>query len=148
MSSVPNAHAQFELAVNLLRLLECITLELPEEFVETDDDVNISRLAELTIHVLNHHTTGTDAILFNTVTTKLGVLRALCALRELRPPPFMLALEKIQRGDILSPVVGVLLNMFRRSPKGIIEALLLQPAFRMESFSFLEGFCREGDHIV
>ncbi len=52
----------FELSVSLTRMLEFVAKEVPQAFLH--QEINITRLAELLLYVLNRTTTGPDAKIF------------------------------------------------------------------------------------
>lgn len=54
----------FELSCNLERILEFFTQELPQAFLE-GPEINLVRLCELMIFVLNHSTSSADALFFD-----------------------------------------------------------------------------------
>lgn len=54
----------FELSCNLARILEFFTQELPQAFL-VGPEMNLIRLCELIIFVLNHTTSSSDAQLFD-----------------------------------------------------------------------------------
>mmetsp|Transcript_34159 Transcript_34159/g.87346 ORF Transcript_34159/g.87346 Transcript_34159/m.87346 type:complete len:796 (-) Transcript_34159:86-2473(-) len=85
----------FELSVNLERILEFISLELPAVFLR-GSALNLTRLVELLGFVLSHTTTGPDAHLLD-ATLAMGPVN----------------LDKISRPVILAPVVGILVNLWR-----------------------------------
>lgn len=66
---VPDLHQRkctimFELSCNLERILEFFTQELPQAFLE-GPEINLVRLCELIIFVLNHTTSSVDAHFFD-----------------------------------------------------------------------------------
>ena len=83
----------FELSVTLTRVLEFLTKELPEVFLEAQS-LDLRRLTETLVFVLGHATVGPDAALFD---------RALLA--HVAPS------DKVSRAAILAPVAGILLNL-------------------------------------
>ncbi|KAJ7543067.1 hypothetical protein O6H91_09G024000 [Diphasiastrum complanatum] len=83
----------FELSCNLERILEFFTKELPHAFL-LGPEMNLSRLCELIMFVLNHTTSSTAAELFESTLRRHGQL-----------------LEKINRATILAPIVGIVLNL-------------------------------------
>ena len=83
----------FELSVPLTRVLEFLTKELPEVFLEAQS-LDLRRLTETLVFVLGHATVGPDAALFD---------RALLA--HVAPS------DKVSRAAILAPVAGILLNL-------------------------------------
>lgn len=83
----------FELSVTLTRVLEFLSKELPEVFLEAQS-LDLRRLTETLVFVLGHATVGPDAALFD---------RALLA--HVAPS------DKVSRAAILAPVAGILLNL-------------------------------------
>eukprot|EP00250_Pteridium_aquilinum_P015144 c22406_g1_i1 orf=516-4535(+) len=83
----------FELSCNLERILEFFTRELPQAFL-SGPEMNLVRLCELLMFVLNHTTTTADATFFESTLRHQGQ-----------------SLEKINRAMILAPLVGIILNL-------------------------------------
>ncbi|XP_073388310.1 E3 ubiquitin-protein ligase RKP [Physcomitrium patens] len=83
----------FELSCNLERLLEFLTQELPRAFLQ-GPEINLIRLCELIIFVLNHTTRSANAHFFDSTARQLGQ-----------------SLEKIDRAKMLAPLVGIVLNL-------------------------------------
>ncbi|XP_002974307.2 E3 ubiquitin-protein ligase RKP [Selaginella moellendorffii] len=83
----------FELSCNLERILEFFTKELPQVFL-VGPEMNIIRLCELVLFVLNHTTSNTAGELFDSTIKQQGQ-----------------SLEKVNRATILAPVVGIVLNL-------------------------------------
>lgn len=83
----------FELSCNLERILEFFTRELPQAFL-CGPEMNLVRLCELLMFVLNHTTTTADATFFESTLRHQGQ-----------------SLEKINRAMILAPLVGIILNL-------------------------------------
>ncbi|KAG0631920.1 hypothetical protein M758_1G290200 [Ceratodon purpureus] len=83
----------FELSCNLERILEFFTQELPHAFLQ-GPEINLVRLSELIIFVLNHTTSSADAHFFDSTVRQQGQ-----------------SLEKINRAMILAPLVGIVLNL-------------------------------------
>ncbi|CAM6100145.1 unnamed protein product [Calypogeia fissa] len=82
----------FELSCNLERILEFFTQELSHAFL-LGAEMNLVRLCELIIFVLNHTTSSSDAQIFDS------------ALRH------GASLDKCNRSMILAPIVGIVLNL-------------------------------------
>ncbi|BBN14829.1 Kip1 ubiquitination-promoting complex protein 1 [Marchantia polymorpha subsp. ruderalis] len=83
----------FELSCNLERILEFFTQELSHAFL-LGAEMNLVRLCELIIFVLNHTTSSADAQIFDSALRQQGQ-----------------SLEKINRSMILAPIVGIVLNL-------------------------------------
>ncbi|KAG0626698.1 hypothetical protein M758_2G144800 [Ceratodon purpureus] len=83
----------FELSCNLERILEFFTQELPHAFLQ-GPEINLVRLSELIIFVLNHTTSSADAHFFDSTVRQQGQ-----------------SLEKINRAMLLAPLVGIVLNL-------------------------------------
>ncbi|XP_014489986.1 E3 ubiquitin-protein ligase RKP [Vigna radiata var. radiata] len=83
----------FDLSCNLARILEFCTREIPQAFL-SGPDTNLRRLTELVVFILNHITSAADAEFFD-----------LSVRRHSQSP------EKINRGMILAPLVGIILNL-------------------------------------
>ncbi|XP_008810251.2 E3 ubiquitin-protein ligase RKP isoform X1 [Phoenix dactylifera] len=87
----------FDLSCSLARILEFCTREIPQAFI-LGPDMNLRRLTELVIFILNHIILGVDAELFDLL------LR--------RPSQHQ---EKSSRTMILAPLVGIILNLMDAS---------------------------------
>lgn len=87
----------FDLSCNLARVLEFCTREIPQAFL-TGADTNLRRLTELVVFILNHITSAADAEFFD------------LSLRRHGQYP-----EKVNRGMILSPLAGIILNLLDAS---------------------------------
>ncbi|KAG7983064.1 hypothetical protein I3843_04G085400 [Carya illinoinensis] len=87
----------FDLSCNLTRVLEFCTHEIPQAFL-LGTDTNLRRLTELIIFILNHITSATDAKFFDLLLRRHGH-----------------SLEKVNRGMILAPLVGIILNLLDAS---------------------------------
>ncbi|XP_023543397.1 E3 ubiquitin-protein ligase RKP isoform X2 [Cucurbita pepo subsp. pepo] len=87
----------FDLSCNLARVLEFFTREIPQAFL-LGSDTNLRRLTELVLFVLNHVTSAADAEFFDLSLRRNGQ-----------------SLEKINRGMILAPLVGIILNLWDAS---------------------------------
>ncbi|KAH7290123.1 hypothetical protein KP509_30G032900 [Ceratopteris richardii] len=83
----------FELSCNLERILEFFTRELPQAFL-CGPEMNLIRLCELLMFVLNHTTVTADALFFESTQRHHGQY-----------------LEKINKAMILAPLVGIILNL-------------------------------------
>eukprot|EP00249_Psilotum_nudum_P024720 c29275_g1_i2 orf=485-4546(+) len=84
----------FELSCNLERVLEFFTHELPQAFL-CGSEMNLLRLCEVLMFILNHTTSSADALLFDSTVRQQG-----------QSP------EKMNRAMILAPLVGIILNLF------------------------------------
>jgi len=93
----------FELSTHLFRVLELLTLEFPDLFL-SDSDVNLSRLVEMVLHIVNHVTVGKDSVLFEAI-VQLGLP----------------GLDKLNRAAILDPIIGICANLGRKSVSSISE---------------------------
>ncbi|KAE9601286.1 putative transcription factor C2H2 family [Lupinus albus] len=83
----------FDLSCNLTRILEFCTREIPHAFM-SGPETNLRRLTELIVFILNQITSAEDAQFFD---LSLG--------RHDQSS------EKVNRGMILSPLVGMILNL-------------------------------------
>lgn len=83
----------FELSCYLERILEFFTRQLPQAFL-CGSEMNLVRLCEILMFVLNHTTTTGDAAFFESTLRQQGQ-----------------SLEKINRAMILAPLVGIILNL-------------------------------------
>ncbi|KAG0470148.1 hypothetical protein HPP92_016848 [Vanilla planifolia] len=83
----------FELSCNLARVLEFYTREIPQAFIE-GPDINLRRLTELIIFILNHIISVSDTEFFD---------------NSLRRPGQ--CYEKTNRSMIMAPLVGIILNL-------------------------------------
>ncbi|KAF2284178.1 hypothetical protein GH714_019796 [Hevea brasiliensis] len=83
----------FDLSCNLTRLLEFYTREIPQAFL-SGTDTNLRRLTELIVFILNRITSAADAEFFDLSLRRHGQ-----------------SLEKVNRGMILAPLVGIILNL-------------------------------------
>lgn len=83
----------FDLSSNLARVLEFCTCEIPQAFL-SGADTNLRRLVELVVFVLNHLTSVADPEFFDLTLRRPG-----------QTP------EKVNRGMILAPLVGIILNL-------------------------------------
>ncbi|KAJ7956899.1 E3 ubiquitin-protein ligase RKP [Quillaja saponaria] len=89
----------FDLSCNLARILEFCTLEIPRAFL-SGTDTNLRRLTELIVFILSQITSAADAEFFD------------LSLRRHGQTP-----EKVNRGMILAPLVGIILNLLDASNK-------------------------------
>ncbi|XP_024970300.1 E3 ubiquitin-protein ligase RKP isoform X3 [Cynara cardunculus var. scolymus] len=87
----------FDLSSNLARVLEFCTCEIPQAFL-SGADTNLRRLVELVVFVLNHLTSVADPEFFELTLRRPG-----------QTP------EKVNRGMILAPLVGIILNLLDAS---------------------------------
>ncbi|XP_015580547.2 E3 ubiquitin-protein ligase RKP isoform X1 [Ricinus communis] len=87
----------FDLSCNLARLLEFCTREIPQAFL-SGADTNLRRLTELIVFILSHITSAADSEFFDLSLRRHGQ-----------------SLEKVNRGMILAPLVGVILNLLDAS---------------------------------
>lgn len=87
----------FDLSCNLARILEFVTLEIPQAFL-LGIDMHLKRLTELVIFTLNQMTVATDSEFFDWSVKRHG-----------QSP------EKINRGMILAPLVGIIVNLVEAS---------------------------------
>ncbi|XP_022741612.1 E3 ubiquitin-protein ligase RKP isoform X2 [Durio zibethinus] len=87
----------FDLSCNLARVLEFCTHEIPQAFL-LGPDTNLRRLTELIVFILNHITSAADAEFFDLSLRRHG-----------------LSLEKVNRGMILAPLVGIIVNLLDAS---------------------------------
>ncbi|XP_043721494.1 E3 ubiquitin-protein ligase RKP-like [Telopea speciosissima] len=83
----------FDLSCNLARVLEFCTHEIPQAFL-AGSDMNLRRLIELIVFILNQVTSAADAEFFDMPLRRLGHSQ-----------------EKINRGMVLAPLVGIILNL-------------------------------------
>ncbi|XP_059624370.1 E3 ubiquitin-protein ligase RKP isoform X2 [Cornus florida] len=87
----------FDLSCNLARVLEFWTREIPQAFL-SGADTNLRRLTELIVFILNHITSVADPEIFDLSVRRHG-----------QSP------EKVNRGMILAPLVGIILNLLDAS---------------------------------
>ncbi|GAB4847671.1 hypothetical protein Ancab_026733 [Ancistrocladus abbreviatus] len=83
----------FDLSCNLARILEFCTREIPQAFL-LGTDMNLRRLTELVVFILNQMTSATDSDFFDSSVRRHGY-----------------SLEKVNRGSILAPLVGIVVNL-------------------------------------
>lgn len=92
----------FDLSCNLARVLEFCTHEIPQAFL-SGADTNLRRLTEVIVFILNHLSSAADLELID-----------LChSCRFLRRPGQ--APEKVNKGMILAPLAGIILNLLDAS---------------------------------
>ncbi|MBA0869991.1 hypothetical protein Goshw_006199 [Gossypium schwendimanii] len=87
----------FDLSCNLARLLEFCTHEIPQAFL-SGPDTNLRRLTELIVFILNYITSASDVEFFDLSLRRHGQ-----------------SLEKVNRGMILAPLVGIIVNLLDAS---------------------------------
>ncbi|XVF61747.1 hypothetical protein PTKIN_Ptkin08bG0155300 [Pterospermum kingtungense] len=87
----------FDLSCNLARVLEFCTHEIPQAFL-SGPDTNLRRLTELIIFILNNITSAADAEFFDLSLRRHGQ-----------------SLEKVNRGMIFAPLVGIIVNLLDAS---------------------------------
>ncbi|KAF5769462.1 putative transcription factor C2H2 family [Helianthus annuus] len=87
----------FDLSSNLARVLEFCTCEIPQAFL-SGADTNLRRLVEMVVFVLNHLTSIADPEFFDLI------------IRRPSQTP-----EKVNKGMILAPLVGIILNLLDAS---------------------------------
>ncbi|KAM3016151.1 hypothetical protein FF2_000205 [Malus domestica] len=87
----------FDLSCNLTKLLEFCTHAIPQAFL-SGAETNLRRLMELVVFILNHITSAEDAEFFDLSLRRHGQ-----------------SVEKINRGMILAPLVGIILNLLNAS---------------------------------
>ncbi|KAF3794181.1 E3 ubiquitin-protein ligase [Nymphaea thermarum] len=95
----------FDLSCNLARVLEFFTHEIPQAFV-SGPDMNLRRLIELIIFILNQMTSTIDVEVFDMSIRRHGQ-----------------SVEKLNRAMILAPLVGMILNLVDASE----DPLLVEP---------------------
>ncbi|KAH7565886.1 hypothetical protein JRO89_XS08G0031300 [Xanthoceras sorbifolium] len=94
----------FDLSCNLARVLEFCTHEIPQAFL-SGADTNLRRLTELIVFILNHITSVAEAEFFDLSLRRHGQ-----------------SLEKVNRGMILAPLVGIILNLLDATAEGECRA--------------------------
>lgn len=106
----------FELSCNLARVLEFFTCGMPQAFL-CGPETNMIRLTELVVFVLNHTTSTADAELFDNTLKQQGQ-----------------SLEKINRGMILAPLVGMILNLADKTVSSChgVQNVLMQTFTNMD----------------
>ncbi|KAM5577439.1 E3 ubiquitin-protein ligase RKP [Rosa sericea] len=87
----------YDLSCNLARVLEFCTREIPQAFL-SGADTNLRRLTELIVFILNHITSAEDSEFFDLSLRRHGQ-----------------SLEKVNRGMVLAPLVGIILNLTNAS---------------------------------
>ncbi|CAD7697383.1 unnamed protein product [Ostreobium quekettii] len=86
----------FNLSINLLRMLELVTHQMPGVFL-CGSKLNLTRLVEVVAFILSHVTTGSDARVFEKVLEAPGT-----------PSEFK---SKVSRTAMLAPLAGVLIDL-------------------------------------
>lgn len=127
----------FELATFLFRIIEILTYASPWLFLR-GLDINLSRLCEMLLHVINQVTVGKHSVLFE-------------AIVQLKLP----GLDKLSRAAILDPFVGVVMNLHLNhscdsqtigSEQALVFATKLASydSFNFDNFEYLSNFacCR------
>ncbi|MCD9644889.1 hypothetical protein HAX54_033413 [Datura stramonium] len=89
----------FDLSCNLARVLEFCTHEIPQAFL-SGADTNLRRLTEVIVFILNHLISAADPDLFDLFLRRPG-----------HSP------EKVNKGMILAPLAGIILNLLDASRK-------------------------------
>ncbi|GAB2279360.1 hypothetical protein Dimus_014002 [Dionaea muscipula] len=84
----------FDLSCNLARILEFWCHEIPQAFL-LGTDMNLRRLTEVVVFILSQMISATDSEFFDLAVRRHGNL-----------------LEKVNRGFILAPLVGILVNLW------------------------------------
>ncbi|XP_049387197.1 E3 ubiquitin-protein ligase RKP isoform X1 [Solanum stenotomum] len=92
----------FDLSCNLARILEFCTHEIPKAFI-SGVDTNLRRLTEVIVFILNHLISAADQELFD-------LCHSCSFVRRPGQPP-----EKLNRGMILAPLAGIILNLLDAS---------------------------------
>ncbi|KAL5555872.1 hypothetical protein UlMin_038108 [Ulmus minor] len=92
----------FDLSCNLTRVLEFCTHEIPQAFLR-GADTNLRRLIELVVFILNHITSAAYTAFFELDHFSRPYRR------------HGHSLEKVNRGMILAPLVGIILNLLDAS---------------------------------
>ncbi|XP_021274649.1 E3 ubiquitin-protein ligase RKP [Herrania umbratica] len=93
----------FDLSCNLARVLEFCTYEIPQAFL-SGPDTNLRRLTELIVFILNHITTAADSEFFDLLLRRHGQ-----------------SLEKVNRGMIFAPLVGIIVNLLDASAESELK---------------------------
>jgi len=131
-------------------MLEIISKEIPETFLQTQD-INLMRLCEVLFLTLSRTTVGPEAELFNTVLTlrSTGWIPFLpfSVLAFSHPLP-QTELEKVDRNTIVSPVLGILLQLCESTIKNnpgslstvpVIQYFASHPGVSPQAFEFFLG---------
>ena len=119
----------FELMCNLLRILEFISVRVPEAFVTgADKEMNVSRLVETISFVLSHTTAGSDSDDFQSV---LALAEHQGVRSRFSGPDAELefeeykkvrsALDKVTQTAVVAPLAGVLYQMLYRGTRSVRE---------------------------
>jgi len=114
-------NVMFELSVNLLRVLELISFEQPSIFL--CEEINLTRLSELLIYVLNRSTTGTEAKLFDSL-LKLE----------------MMALDKVSKVSILEPTAGIICSLEQPQLYSLAASIANIGGFKLDIFRYVITF--------
>jgi len=118
-------NVMYELSICLTRIVELVALETPEAF--TQNDINMGRLAEILIFLLSRTTTGKEAKNFEN----------LLALD-------IIALDKITRMAIFSPVAGIIINLHPdKNMYRLAKYIASTGGFQLEIFQYLLNFSWE-----
>eukprot|EP00276_Gloeochaete_wittrockiana_P003553 CAMPEP_0184658454 /NCGR_PEP_ID=MMETSP0308-20130426/25442_1 /TAXON_ID=38269 /ORGANISM="Gloeochaete witrockiana, Strain SAG 46.84" /LENGTH=1254 /DNA_ID=CAMNT_0027097437 /DNA_START=197 /DNA_END=3961 /DNA_ORIENTATION=+ len=154
----------FELTCAALSVLEVMALEMawvfvtppspssaprdplqPPQSYDTNTDINLTRLLELVCHVVNQtaSATGPDAALFDRIIAMEEKRRS--DQEAIQPPSAF-----IQRGPVLKPLLGILLNLAQStSVDTVARAFTQQLAFNIAAGEYLfkcdtwAGSCKE-----
>jgi len=112
----------YELSVCLARIVELVSLEIPEAF--NMNDINMSRLSEILIFLLSRTTTGKEAKNFE------NLLAA-----------DIIALDKITRMGIFCPIVGIITNLQPDTGNNkLAKSIASTGGFQLEIFQYLLKF--------
>jgi len=111
-----------EFSSALLQMIEFVSQEVPSAFL--DQDINLARLSESLIFVLNRTTTSPDSKLFvNIFKSKVP------------------ALEKPSLKSILAPIAGILINLSNYNGRNSFSKTLVSTGgLNLETFQFLCTF--------
>jgi Kip1 ubiquitination-promoting complex protein 1 len=116
-NDIRKANFLMELSINLLKILEVVSVDVPEVFIQSE--LNMTRLVELLLLILVRTTIGQEAARLDSV---------------------LVQEPHVSRAWILAPLVGIILNLDSHSPSGttaLMEALLTDASFKMEAFDYL-----------
>lgn len=104
-------------------MLELIALEVPQAFLE--QPINLTRLSELLLFVLNRTTTGTDS-------------KTMENLLKLELP----SMDKITRFIILSPIVGTIIDLCAHEDEShpLVKSIVSTGGFSIDIFKYLCAF--------
>ena len=136
----------FELMCNLLRILEFISVRVPEAFVTgADKEMNVSRLVETISFVLSHTTAGSDSDDFRSVLALAehqgGRSRFSGPDAELEFEEYKKvrsALDKVTQSAVVAPLAGVLYQILYRGTRSVREEV------REGSRMVLAAICESG----